>query len=334
MMRNNYGDYLAMAVVLVAAVALLIGSSQAQLSSTFYATSCPNVSSVVLGVIQQAETSDVRIGAKLIRLHFHDCFVNGCDGSILLDNADGIQSEKDAAPNANSADGWSVVDDIKTALENVCPGVVSCADILAIASEASVTLAGGPSWDVMLGRRDSLTASRSGANSNLPGPQESLDAIKKKFTDMNLDSTDLVALSGAHTFGRSRCVLFSDRLYNFSGTGSPDPTLDTTYLATLRQSCPQDGAGSNLVNLDPSTPDGFDNAYFTNLQNNRGLLGSDQVLVSTTGADTVSIANQFGSSQSQFFTSFAQSMVKMGNISPLTGTSGEIRLDCKKVNAA
>ncbi|CAM8886501.1 unnamed protein product [Rhodiola kirilowii] len=323
-----------MAVVLVAAVALLIGSSQAQLSSTFYATSCPNVSSVVLGVIQQAETSDVRIGAKLIRLHFHDCFVNGCDGSILLDNADGIQSEKDAAPNANSADGWSVVDDIKTALENVCPGVVSCADILAIASEASVTLAGGPSWDVMLGRRDSLTASRSGANSNLPGPQESLDAIKKKFTDMNLDSTDLVALSGAHTFGRSRCVLFSDRLYNFSGTGSPDPTLDTTYLATLRQSCPQDGAGSNLVNLDPSTPDGFDNAYFTNLQNNRGLLGSDQVLVSTTGADTVSIANQFGSSQSQFFTSFAQSMVKMGNISPLTGTSGEIRLDCKKVNAA
>ncbi|CAM8886500.1 unnamed protein product [Rhodiola kirilowii] len=333
-MRNNYGDFLAMAVVLVAAVALLIGSSQAQLSSTFYATSCPNVSSVVLGVIQQAETSDVRIGAKLIRLHFHDCFVNGCDGSILLDNADGIQSEKDAAPNANSADGWSVVDDIKTALENVCPGVVSCADILAIASEASVTLAGGPSWDVMLGRRDSLTASRSGANSNLPGPQESLDAIKKKFTDMNLDSTDLVALSGAHTFGRSRCVLFSDRLYNFSGTGSPDPTLDTTYLATLRQSCPQDGAGSNLVNLDPSTPDGFDNAYFTNLQNNRGLLGSDQVLVSTTGADTVSIANQFGSSQSQFFTSFAQSMVKMGNISPLTGTSGEIRLDCKKVNAA
>ncbi|CAM8895537.1 unnamed protein product [Rhodiola kirilowii] len=323
-----------MAVVFVAAVALLIGSSQAQLSSTFYATSCPNVSSVVHGVIQQAETSDVRIGAKLIRLHFHDCFVNGCDGSILLDNADGIQSEKDAAPNANSADGWSVVDDIKTALENVCPGVVSCADILAIASEASVTLAGGPSWDVMLGRRDSLTASRSGANSNLPGPQESLDAIKKKFTDMNLDSTDLVALSGAHTFGRSRCLLFTDRLYNFSGTGSPDPTLDTTYLATLRQSCPQDGAGSNLVNLDPSTPDGFDNAYFTNLQNNRGLLGSDQVLVSTTGADTVSIANQFGSSQSQFFTSFAQSMVKMGNISPLTGTSGEIRLDCKKVNAA
>uniref|UniRef100_A0A7N0T8D3 Peroxidase n=1 Tax=Kalanchoe fedtschenkoi TaxID=63787 RepID=A0A7N0T8D3_KALFE len=330
MMRSGF---VARAALLLAAACLLTGSSRAQLSSTFYATSCPNVSSVVRGVIEQAQSSDVRIGAKLIRLHFHDCFVNGCDGSILLDNADGIQSEKDATPNANSADGWSVVDDIKTALENVCPGVVSCADILAIASEASVSLAGGPSWDVMLGRRDSLTASRSGANTNLPSPRESLDAIKQKFKDMQLDSTDLVALSGAHTFGRSRCLLFSDRLYNFSGTGAPDTTLDATYLETLRESCPQGGAGSNLVNLDPSTPDGFDNAYFTNLQNNRGLLQSDQALFSSTGSNTVSIANQFGNSQSDFFTSFAQSMVKMGNISPLTGASGEIRADCKKVNA-
>lgn len=66
--------------------------------------------------------------------------MQGCDGSILLDNADGIVSEKDANPNRNSALGFEVVDDIKTALENVCPGVVSCADILAIASQISVSL--------------------------------------------------------------------------------------------------------------------------------------------------------------------------------------------------
>lgn len=66
--------------------------------------------------------------------------MKGCDGSILLDNAAGILSEKDARPNNNSADGYSVVDDIKTALDNVCPGVVSCADILAIAAEASSVL--------------------------------------------------------------------------------------------------------------------------------------------------------------------------------------------------
>jgi hypothetical protein len=58
----------------------------------------------------------------------------------LLDNADGIDSEKDAVPNSGSLDGFTVVDDIKTAVENVCPGVVSCADILAIASQISVSL--------------------------------------------------------------------------------------------------------------------------------------------------------------------------------------------------
>lgn len=50
--------------------------SNAQLSANFYSTTCPNVSSIVQNVIQQALQSDARIGASLIRLHFHDCFVN------------------------------------------------------------------------------------------------------------------------------------------------------------------------------------------------------------------------------------------------------------------
>lgn len=64
----------------------------------------------------------------------------GCDASILLDNSGSIQSEKNAAPNINSTRGFNVVDNIKTSLENSCPGIVSCADILALAAEASVSL--------------------------------------------------------------------------------------------------------------------------------------------------------------------------------------------------
>lgn len=314
-------------------LAAVLGGSNAQLSATFYDTSCPNISSIVQGIIEQAQNSDVRINAKLIRLHFHDCFVDGCDGSILLDNADGIASEKDANPNINSVDGFSVVDDIKTALENVCPGVVSCADILAIASQISVSLAGGPTWQVLFGRRDSTTANQAGANSDIPTPLETLEQITQKFTNKGLDSTDLVALSGAHTFGRAQCRTFSHRLYDFNSSSSPDPTIDTTYLQTLQGTCPQDGDGTVVANLDPSTPNGFDNDYFTNLQNNRGLLQTDQELFSTTGADTIAIVNQFASSQSEFFDAFAQSMINMGNISPLTGSNGEIRADCKRVNA-
>lgn len=65
-------------------VALMLGSSNSQLSSTFYAITCPNVSSIVRGVVEQARTNDARIGAKLIRVHFHDCFVNVIALSLWL----------------------------------------------------------------------------------------------------------------------------------------------------------------------------------------------------------------------------------------------------------
>ncbi|KAJ7971433.1 Peroxidase [Quillaja saponaria] len=313
-------------------LALSFSVSNAQLNATFYANSCPNVSAIVRNVVQQSLQSDSRIGASLIRLHFHDCFVNGCDGSILLDNSGSIQSEKDAAPNTNSTRGFDVVDNIKTSVENSCPGVVSCADILALAAESSVSLTGGPSWNVLLGRRDSLIANQSGANTSIPSPFEGLANITAKFSAVGLNTTDLVALSGAHTFGRAQCRTFVNRLFNFSGTGSPDPTLNSSYLTTLQQICPQNGSGTALANLDLTTPDTFDNNYFTNLQSNQGLLQSDQELFSTSGSATVSIVNSFSSNQTAFFQNFAQSMINMGNISPLTGSIGEIRLDCKKVN--
>ncbi|RXH85283.1 hypothetical protein DVH24_042051 [Malus domestica] len=282
--------------IFVLVITSVLGNVNAQLSSTFYSTTCPNVTSIVRGVVEQAQQNDIRIGAKLIRVHFHDCFVNGCDGSIMLDNADGIDSEKDAA----------------------------------IASQILVSENGGPTWEVQLGRRDSRTANRAGTTA-IPGFNESLDQLSQKFRDAGLDSTDLVALSGAHTFGRARCSTFVHRLYNFSGTGNPDPTIEAGYLETLRQTCPQNGNGDTLNDLDQSTRDAFDNNYFTNLQNNRGLLQTDQVLFSTSG-DTVAIVNRFANSQSDFFDSFGQSMINMGNIGVLTGTNGEIRTNCRRVN--
>ncbi|XVE87099.1 hypothetical protein DITRI_Ditri18aG0088900 [Diplodiscus trichospermus] len=318
--------------VLFFAVLLEGSSSNAQLS-TFYDETCPNVTNIIRHILVNASRSDPRIGASLIRLHFHDCFVQGCDASILLD--DPVNGEKEARPNNNSARGYEVVDAMKAALESACPNTVSCADILAIASEESVCLAGGPSWAVPLGRRDGLTANRTLANLNLPGFNETLEAIRDKFRAVGLDtSTDVVALSGAHTFGRAQCLTFTSRLYNFTGVEDTDPTLNTTYLETLRQICPQGGNISVLTDLDPTTPDAFDNNYFTNLQVHRGLLRSDQQLFSTEGADTIEIVNRFATNQTAFFESFVESMIRMGNISLLTGTDGEIRLNCRVVNAA
>ncbi|EOA22256.1 hypothetical protein CARUB_v10002844mg [Capsella rubella] len=307
----------------------------AQLSSGFYSTTCPNATVIARGLIEQASRGDVRLTAKVMRLHFHDCFVNGCDGSVLLDAApaDVVEGEKEAFQNAGSLGGFEVIDDIKTALENVCPGVVSCADILAIAAEISVALAGGPSWDVLLGRRDGRTAISADAVATLPLGSDSLHILTSKFSVHNLDTTDLVALSGAHTFGRVQCRVINNRLHSFIGKkGQSDPTIETKFLQTLLRKCPKGGDLTVRVNLDPTSPDSFDNDYFKNLQNNRGVIKSDQILFSSTGAPTVSLVNHFAESQSDFYRNFARSMIKMGNVKILTGSEGEIRRECRRVN--
>ncbi|MED6110293.1 hypothetical protein PIB30_041566 [Stylosanthes scabra] len=320
-------------VAILGAFPLSSDSQASNLDPSFYKDTCPTVHSIVRGVLRNVSKSDPRILASLVRLHFHDCFVQGCDASILLNNTATIVSEQGAAPNNNSIRGLDVVNQIKTAVENVCSNTVSCADILALSAEIGSVLDGGPDWKVPLGRRDSLTANLTLANQNLPGPSSTLPQLLSFFARQGLNTTDLVALSGAHTIGRAQCKFFSSRLYNFNNTGNPDPTLDAGYRQTLQSICPNGGPGTTLANLDVTTPDTFDNAYFSNLLSHKGLLQSDQELFSTPGANTTAIVNSFSSNQTLFFEAFKASMIKMGNIGVLTGSQGEIRKQCNFLNS-
>lgn len=65
-------------------------------------------------------------------------YLQGCDASILLDSKDGKSAEKDAIPN-RSVTGYEIIDEIKARLENECPDIVSCADIVAIAARDAVS---------------------------------------------------------------------------------------------------------------------------------------------------------------------------------------------------
>ncbi|KNA18633.1 hypothetical protein SOVF_068650, partial [Spinacia oleracea] len=295
-------------------VVLFVSSSSAQLSPKFYSKSCPKLYGTVRSVVQSAVAKERRMGASLVRLFFHDCFVNGCDGSILLDDTSSMTGEKSAAPNLKSARGFNVVDAIKSKVEQVCPGVVSCADILAIASRDSVALLGGPNWNVKLGRRDSKTASQAAANNAIPPPSSSLNSLISRFQSHGLSAKDMVALSGAHTIGQARCVTFRTHIYNETSTINP-------AFASLRQrNCPRtSGNGdNNPASLDFQTPTKFDNKYFSDLVTKRGLLHSDQQLFS--GGSTDSIVQSYSNNPGFFHSDFSTAMIKMGDISPLTGS--------------
>ncbi|XP_056690806.1 peroxidase P7-like isoform X2 [Spinacia oleracea] len=300
---------------------LLVVSSNAQLTTNFYSSSCPNLHSTVKSVVQSAINRENRMGASLLRLFFHDCF--GCDGSLLLDDTSTFTGEKMARPNNGSVRGFEVIDQIKSAVENACPGIVSCADILAIAARDSVVILGGPSWNVKLGRRDARTASQSAANNNIPQPTFSLSQLLSSFEDQGLSITDLVALSGAHTIGQARCTSFRNRIYNEIGYN-----IDASFAKTRQANCPRssNSGDNNLAPLDLQTPTYFDNDYYKNIISQKGLLHSDQEL--SMKALTEGYANNLDT----FFSDFATAMNNMGDIKPLTGSNGEIRKNCRMIN--
>ncbi|MBA0550813.1 hypothetical protein Golob_021727 [Gossypium lobatum] len=283
---------------------LSFSACQAQLSSTFYGDTCPNALGTIRTSIRSAIARERRMAASLIRLHFHDCFVQGCDASILLDNSPSITSEKFVTQNNNSVRGFEVIDEAKSAVENV----------------------GGPSWTVKLGRKDSTTASASLASRDLPRFADGLQRLIDLFESKGLSERDMVALSGSHTIGQAQCLTFRDRIYS---NGSD---IDAGFASTRRRNCPATfpNGNGNLAPLDLVTPNSFDNNYFRNLLQKKGLLQSDQVLFS--GGSTDSIVNDYSRNPSTFRSDFASAMIKMGDIEPLTGSAGIIRRICSRVN--
>jgi peroxidase len=101
-----------------------------------------------------------------------------------------------------------------------------------------------------------------------------------------------------------------------------------------RENCTAGQPEGALENLDEATPNLFDNKYYGNLLEGRAQLPSDQVMLSgpAAAATTAPIVHRFAGNQQDFFRNFAASMIKMGNISPLTGSDGEIRRNCRRVN--
>ena len=169
-----------------------------------------------------------------------------------------------------------------------------------------------------LGRKDSLTFNIT-APKNLPAPFHRTDDLLRIFGRRNFDATDVVALSGAHTFGVAHCGSL------FNRTIDAHPPIDQEFKNSLERTCPSDET-PNSINLDIRTPNKFDNMYYIDLLNQQGVFTSDQDLASD--PRTKEIVNSFASNEKLFFEKFANAFVKTSQLEVITGNNGEVRKTC------
>ncbi|XP_021863420.1 probable peroxidase 26 [Spinacia oleracea] len=332
--------YPLMALLVALVVCSMIGNVDGAVSVPRYTltrqyykktNTCAHVEAYVKHNVKVFWDQDKSITPKLLRLLYSDCMVTGCDGSILLD---GPNSEKKAPQNIGLG-GFIFIDKIKQVLEARCPGVVSCSDILQLATRDSVALAGGPSYPILTGRRDGLFSKASSVD--LPSPNISWEEAFEYFQARGLDIQDFTTLLGAHSTGRARCRYIRDRLYNFQGRGTPDPTLDSSRLKELRKQCPEKykkGEHETLVTLNKNGGEyRFTNSYYSNVMAKKAVLRIDQQLLY--GNETQQLSEQFSDPVEgfeDFRKSFALSMNRLGNYKVLTGQQGEIRNNCHFTN--
>ncbi|KAJ4956440.1 hypothetical protein NE237_013223 [Protea cynaroides] len=317
----------------------------------FYRKKCEKAEHIVLSTMRKLTSENSETPALLLRLVFHDCFIRGCDASILLkDPTNAGQSETEATPNL-TLKGLEMIDIIKQKLENECPGTVSCADILVLAARDGITLMGGPFYPLLTGRRDSTESFYGDSFQGIPSSEDEIRNIVGIFKRKGFSKRETVALLGGHSIGSINCSIIQHRVENFRGTGKPDDTLDDDWLKQLTSKCNNkqrhsSQSSSSLLEksknnrktksnqkLSSSIPMGimFDLHYFQDVLRGRGLLFSDQQLMKDpTTADAV--RNYASGDGSDFRIDFIQVMAKLSNLGVLTGSQGQVRINCSKVN--
>ncbi|KAJ4805949.1 Peroxidase [Rhynchospora pubera] len=323
-MANNFAKR---SFLVILQISLLAHLGSAQLSSTYYANTCPTVETIVKDAVTAKFQETFNAVGGVVRLLFHDCFVQGCDGSVLISSTPTNKAERDNDLNLSlNSDGFDAIVRAKSAVESVCPNLVSCADILVMATRDMIELAGGPSYSVELGRFDGLVSSSDNVDNKLPLPTFNLDQLTALFASNNISQEDMIALSACHTIGLGHCNKFKSRLYGSTN----DSSLNPSYAAYLAEKCPENSTSDDHVFLDPVTPGTFDKQYFQNLIDGVGLFSSDEVLYTDNRSQP--LVNLWANSDASFQQAFVSAITNLARVGVKTSLSGNIRKDCLAFN--
>ncbi|KAG5522090.1 hypothetical protein RHGRI_034329 [Rhododendron griersonianum] len=301
----------------------------------FYEKSCPQAEQIVAEVVSEAYRKDPGVAAGFLRIFFHDCFVNGCDASILLDSIpSGEKVEKDSPANGKFLRGLEVIDTAKARLESECPGIVSCADTLSFATRDGSVLAGVPQYNMPGGRRDGLVSRAADIISNVPLAYAPIQQIAELFVKKGLTQEEMVVLTGAHSIGVAHCQNFAYRVNKYNDTFQTDPKLDDADSANIKSACQRQVSNEEIekttLPFDTHTPFKMDAGFYTNLFKGKGLIESDQAMA--LDPRTRPIVERLAEDEGKWLNQFARAMSRLAAVDVKTGSEGEIRKQCRSVN--
>ncbi|KAL5541990.1 hypothetical protein UlMin_009700 [Ulmus minor] len=300
------------------------------LSYNFYEKSCPQVENIIRVGLRPIFSTDFTSPAAFLRLMFHDCQVQGCDASILVDQAqENFTSEMDSARNFGIRKR-ETIGILKSMVESECPQQVSCADILILAAREAVAIAGGPHIEVPLGRRDSSAApSFELADTLIPPATIGVSDMLQIFANKGMSTEESVAIIGAHTLGITHCVNILDRLYE-GKDGQHVKGMEAGFEVFLRLNCPHTSLTSNITFVfnDPTTL-AFDNLHYRNIIDGLGVLRIDaEMAMDPRTSQTV---RHFAADRDAFFRAFSSAFVKLSTSGALVRNQGGIRKKCNIV---
>ncbi|PKU63479.1 Peroxidase 12 [Dendrobium catenatum] len=194
------------------------------LSFTFYKSSCPNLDSIVRGFLKKEFKKNIGLAAALLRVHFHDCFVQGCDASVLLDGSASGPSEQEAPPNLTlRPEAFKAINDLRALIDRKCGRVVSCADVVALAARDSVFLSHSARRDGLKSHTRNFTARQHSP----PRPQRLVILTHPLLRIISIAyRTPRRPHHGGHTIGAAATA----PPLTTASSSSVDPTMDPNLL--------------------------------------------------------------------------------------------------------
>lgn len=254
----------------------------------------------------------------MVRLGWHDAGTynknieewpqrGGANGSLRFD------VELKHGANAGLVNALNLLKPIKDKYSGV-----TYADLFQLASATAIEEAGGPKIPMKYGRVDVTEPEQCPEEGRLPdaGPPSPAQHLRDVFYRMGLNDKEIVALSGAHTLGRSR----PDR----SGWGKPE----TKYT--------KDGPGAPGGQSWTAQWLKFDNSYFKDIKERRDedllVLPTDAALFEDPSFKVY--AEKYAADPEAFFKDYAEAHAKLSNLGAKFDPAEGFSLDGSPAGAA